>query len=129
MDVKVWKISSRVALAMYAGWAGQAGAQTSEVKEKPTLYTYVADWNIPREKWADMEKPYAGTQKMMDKAVADGTIVGYGSDVTRVHQGGGSRTTIGRRPCRWPACSMCWTSWRRRVIRRFGTGQCHQPFR
>ena len=74
---------------MSAGWAGQAGAQTSEVKEKPTLYTYVADWNIPREKWGDMEKSYAGTQKMLDKAVADGTIVGYGSDVTLVHQGDG----------------------------------------
>src|ERR1700734_3925880 len=77
------------AVAMSAVWAGQAGAQTLEIKEKPALYTYVADWNIPREKWADMDKSYAGTQKLMDKAVADGTIVGYGSDVTLVHQGDG----------------------------------------
>src|SRR3984885_8918297 len=90
MNGKVWKIvAAGCALAMSAGWAGQAGAQTSEVKEKPALYTYAADWNIPREKWGDMEKSYAGTQKMMDNAVADGTIVGYGSDVTLVHQGDG----------------------------------------
>ena len=90
MNGKVWKIvAAGCALATSAGWAGQAGAQTSEVKEKPALYTYVADWNIPREKWGDMEKSYAATQKMLDKAVADATIVGYGSDVTLVHQGDG----------------------------------------
>ncbi len=91
MNGKVWKGFAAVgALAMFAGWAGQAGAQTSEVKEKPALYTYVADWNIPREKWADMEKSYAPNQKILDKAIADGTIVGYGNDVTLVHQGDGT---------------------------------------
>jgi hypothetical protein len=90
MNGKLWKVFTGLgAVAMSAVWAGQAGAQTSEIKEKPALYTYVADWNIPREKWGDMEKSYAGTQKMLDKAVADGTIVGYGSDVTLVHQGDG----------------------------------------
>jgi hypothetical protein len=90
MNEKVWKGFAAVCvLALSAGWAGQAGAQMSEVKEKPALYTYVADWNIPREKWADMEKSNAPTQKLMDKAIADGTIVGYGNDVTLVHQGDG----------------------------------------
>jgi hypothetical protein len=90
MNGKLLKVFAGLgAVAMSAVWAGQAGAQTSEIKEKPALYTYVADWNIPREKWGDMEKSYAGTQKMLDKAVADGTIVGYGSDVTLVHQGDG----------------------------------------
>jgi hypothetical protein len=90
MNGKVWKgLASVAALVLSAVWAGQAGAQTSEVKEKPALYTYVADWNIPREKWADMEKSHASTQKLMDKAVADGTITGYGDDATLVHQGDG----------------------------------------
>ena len=90
MNGKVWKVVATVCtLAMFAVWAGQAGAQTSEVKEKAALYTYVADWNIPRAQWADMEKSYASSQKMLDKAIADGTIVGYGSDVTLVHQGDG----------------------------------------
>ncbi|MGB8537872.1 MAG: hypothetical protein WCD57_15735 [Acidobacteriaceae bacterium] len=91
MNGKVWKDFAAVgALALSAVWAGQAGAQTSDVKEKPALYTYVADWNIPREKWADMEKSYAPEQKILDKAIADGTIVGYGNDVTLVHQGDGT---------------------------------------
>ena len=91
MNGKMWKVVAAVcALAMSAGWAGQAGAQTSEVKEKPALYTYVADWNIPRAQWADMEKGYAPTQKILDKAIADGTVVGYGTDVTLVHQADGT---------------------------------------
>jgi hypothetical protein len=90
MNGKLWKVVAGLcALAMSAAWAGQAGAQTSEVKEKPALYTYVADWNIPREKWADMEKAYVPNQKILDKAIADGTIVGYGVDVTLVHQADG----------------------------------------
>jgi hypothetical protein len=90
MNEKVWKgFAAGCALALSVGWSGQAGAQTSEVKAKPTLYTYVADWNIPREKWADMEKSYAPTEKLLDKAIADGTIVGYGNDRTIVHQGDG----------------------------------------
>ena len=90
MNGKMWKVVATLcALAMSTVWAGQAGAQASDVKEKPALYTYVADWNIPRERWADMEKSYAPNQKMLDKAIADGTIVGYGNDVTLVHQGDG----------------------------------------
>jgi hypothetical protein len=90
MNGRMWKVVATVcALGMSTVWAGQAGAQTPDVKEKAALYTYVADWNIPREKWADMEKSYAPNQKMLDKAIADGTIVGYGNDVTLVHQGDG----------------------------------------
>jgi len=90
MNGKVWKDFTAVGtLALTAVWAGQAGAQTPEVKAKPALYTYVADWNIPRERWADMEKSYVPAQKILDKAIADGTIVGYGNDVTLVHQGDG----------------------------------------
>ncbi|MGC2401509.1 MAG: hypothetical protein WA510_17060 [Acidobacteriaceae bacterium] len=90
MNGKVWKDFATVgALALSAVCAGQAGAQTPEVKEKPALYTYVADWNIPREKWADMDKSLPPEQKLMDKAMADGTIVGHGTDVTLVHQGDG----------------------------------------
>jgi hypothetical protein len=36
-----------------------------------------------------MEKSYASTQSLMDKAIADGTIIGYGNDATVVHQGDG----------------------------------------
>jgi hypothetical protein len=63
-----------------------AQAQTSEVKEKPPMYSYVAFWDIPRAQWADMEKSEQADQKILDKAVASGTLVGYGDDVNLVHQ-------------------------------------------
>ena len=53
------------------------------------MYTYVAGWDIPRAQWADMEKATRLDQKILDKAIADGTIVGYGNDVTLVHQADG----------------------------------------
>jgi hypothetical protein len=61
-------------------------AQTAEVKEKPPLYTYVGDFAIPRARWSDMDKQTAADEKIMDKAVADGTIIAYGNDVNLVHQ-------------------------------------------
>jgi hypothetical protein len=88
MNENVWKVATTMC-ALAAFWTGQAGAQTSEVKEKPALYTYVADWNIPRAQWADMEKSSASSQKLLDKAIADGTIVGYGNDVALIHEGDG----------------------------------------
>ena len=63
-----------------------AFAQMSEVKEKPPMYTYVADWAVPRAQWNDMEKNAAANQPMMQKALASGAIVGYGSDADLIHQ-------------------------------------------
>ena len=67
-------------------WAAPAAAQTAEMKEKPRLYTYAANWVIPRSRWEDMEKASTGNQKILDAAVANGTILGYGDDTTVVHQ-------------------------------------------
>ncbi|MGC2766124.1 MAG: hypothetical protein WB607_11530 [Candidatus Acidiferrum sp.] len=66
-------------------WVVPAGAQMSEVKEKPRMYSYVAFWNIPRPQWAEMAKADAADQKILDKAIANGTIVGYGNDENLVH--------------------------------------------
>jgi hypothetical protein len=91
MNVKLLKVfAGTTGIALAAFWAGQAGAQTSEVKEKAPLYTYVANWNIPRAQWPDVEKASAANQKILDKAVSDGTIVGYGDDVTLIHQADGT---------------------------------------
>lgn len=67
-----------------------ASAQMSEVKEKPPMYSYVGNWAIPRAQWAEMEKSTAADQKILDKALASGALVGYGSDVTIVHQPDGT---------------------------------------
>ncbi|MGA8502625.1 MAG: hypothetical protein WB683_13820 [Candidatus Sulfotelmatobacter sp.] len=90
MNREVWKVFAGLcAIGMSAVCAGPAAAQMSEVKEKPPLYTYVASWTIPRAGWADMEKANASDQKLLDKGIADGTIVGYGNDVVAVHQSDG----------------------------------------
>jgi len=63
-----------------------ANAQTSEVKEKPPMYSYVANWTIPRAQWAEMEKASASDKAILDKAIANGSLVGYGDDINLVHQ-------------------------------------------
>jgi hypothetical protein len=76
-------------LAMVAASAVPACAQ-DEPKEKPPMYSYVGFWNIPRAQWADMEKNNAIDQKILDKALADGSIVAYGNDLNLVHTPDGS---------------------------------------
>jgi hypothetical protein len=61
------------------------GAQMAEVKEKPAMYSYVANWQVPRAHWADMEKSVSARSEVMSKALANGTIVGYGDDLNLVH--------------------------------------------
>ena len=65
--------------------AAPAAAQTAEVKEKPPMYSYLANWTLPRAQWAEMEKANANTEKVTANALAKGTLVGYGNDMTLVH--------------------------------------------
>jgi hypothetical protein len=73
-------------LCTLAAFAVCVAAQMQEVKEKPRMYTYVAFWTVPRTQWADQAKQTASEEKMMEKAIADGGIVGYGDDQTLIHQ-------------------------------------------
>jgi hypothetical protein len=61
-------------------------AQTTEVKEKPAMYSYVANWQVPRAHWAEFEKTNDDDKPILEKALADGTIVGYGNDENLIHQ-------------------------------------------
>jgi hypothetical protein len=54
------------------------------------MYSYLADWQIPRAQWGEMEKTGGDDKAIMDKALADGTIVGYGNDENLVHQPDGA---------------------------------------
>ena len=91
MNRKLWKVFAGVCsvVAMSAVWALPACAQIAEVKEKPPMYSYVAYWNIPRAQWADMAKAGAANQKILDKAIASGTLVGYGNDENLIHSADG----------------------------------------
>ncbi len=87
MNRKWWRIFAGLcAFAVSAAMAAPAMAQMSEVKEKPPMYSYVANWAIPRAQWGDVEKSFAADQKILDQALANGTIVGYGSDEALLHQ-------------------------------------------
>ena len=66
--------------------AAAASAQAAEVKEKPPMYSYLANWTLPRSQWAAMEKAAGNTEKVTSDALAKGTLVGYGSDMTVVHR-------------------------------------------
>src|SRR6202162_969832 len=87
MNMKVWRVFAGLGvLAMFGVSTLPAGAQMSDAKEKPPMYSYVSFWNIPRAQWAEMAKADAADQKMLEKAVANGTLVGYGNDTNLVHQ-------------------------------------------
>lgn len=87
MNKKLGRVFAGLALlVLWAIGSAPAHAQATEVKEKPPMYTYVGFWSIPRAQWADMEKQMTTNQKLMEKGLADGTLVAYGSDMNLIHQ-------------------------------------------
>ncbi len=66
------------------------GQAQSEVKPKPPMYSYIANWEVPREKFKDMEAQIGGEAALMKKQLAAGNLVGFGNDTTLVHQPGQS---------------------------------------
>lgn len=86
MSQSVWKVIAGVsALAALGAAATPTPAQTSEVKEKPAMYTYESSWVIPRAHWGEVDKQNASSNKILAPALADGTLLGYGDDETLVH--------------------------------------------
>jgi hypothetical protein len=49
------------------------------------MYAYIANWDIPRDHWADVQKSAAANTAILDKAMADGILIGYGADENLVH--------------------------------------------
>jgi hypothetical protein len=86
MNKMLWRFAGLCAMAMAALWAVPARAQIPEVKEKPPQYSYASFWTIPRAQWPEMAKADAADKVIMDKAIANGTIIGYGNEVNVVHQ-------------------------------------------
>jgi hypothetical protein len=84
MNKRLWSVFA--VASTLAVSAVCAPAQTSEVKEKPRMYTYVAFWTLPRTQWADEAKLVASEEKMMEKGLSDGQIVAYGNDQNLIHQ-------------------------------------------
>ena len=76
------------AFAFAALWSAGTLARAQEVKQKPPMFTYIANWEIPRAHWAEVAKTMDADKAILDKAVADGTLVGYGNDQNLVHTPG-----------------------------------------
>ncbi|MGI8961553.1 MAG: hypothetical protein ACR2IV_17685 [Bryobacteraceae bacterium] len=55
---------------------------------KPPVYTYISEWAVPRPQWTDMVKLDEQDRPLMDKLVADGTLIGYGAYANLIHQEG-----------------------------------------
>jgi hypothetical protein len=91
MTNKLGRALAVVCAVAFSAFCGiPVSAQMQEVKERPPMYTYVAFWTIPRQQWADEAKTVAAEQKLMEKGVSDGQLVGYGDDFTLVHTIDGS---------------------------------------
>ena len=88
MTSKIKMITGLCAVALTAMWSVGSWAQAQEVKQKPPMYTYIANWEIPRAHWTEMAKAADADKAVLDKAVADGTLVGYGNDENLVHTPG-----------------------------------------
>jgi len=70
-----------LAVALLATAAGSFSARAqggADEKEKPPVYTYVAQWQVARPDWPAFEKYDAAQKPVFEKLIADGTIVGYG---------------------------------------------------
>jgi len=86
MSTMLVRVVAGVCLAGALGLATTpASAQSSDVKEKPQIYSYVSNWVLPRSKWADMEKNNAASQKTIDAALANGTIFAAGDGEALIH--------------------------------------------
>ncbi len=56
---------------------------------KPPVYLYIAEWSVPRAQWGDMVKADEQDKPVLDKLIADGTLVGYGAYTNLLHREGG----------------------------------------
>jgi hypothetical protein len=85
-----WKsLAALCIVGLMAAMAAPALAQM-DANEKAPMYCYVGLWSIPRAQWADMVKANEADQAALQKAMAAGTLVGFGSDVNLVHQTDGA---------------------------------------
>lgn len=53
--------------------------------QNQTYYTFVSEWGVPRAQWTDFEKAWGQTASVMQKLVADGTLVAWGNASDIVH--------------------------------------------
>src|SRR5215475_15656618 len=89
MKMRVCLVSCQLVcgLALMLMSARPAHGQSSG-SAKPTVYTYVSEWAVPRAMWADYKKEDDTDIEAMKKAMAEGLIVSYGSFAVLNHREG-----------------------------------------
>src|SRR5258708_9752826 len=65
-------------------------ASAQMAAEKPVVYTFVMEWDVPRAMWGDYEKQMTTTGETLKKSVDDGTLIAYGMFAMVSHQEGAS---------------------------------------
>lgn len=70
------------------GLSGQKALAQTAPAEKPAVFTFVMEWDVPRAMWPEYEKQMATTGETLKKAVEDGTLIEYGMFATVAHQDG-----------------------------------------
>jgi hypothetical protein len=75
--------------AVFCLGLGAAAPARAQQQAQPKLYTYVAEWGVPRAQWGEMNKYMESLKPTFDKLVDDGTLTGYGYGAVEVHQPGG----------------------------------------
>jgi|SRR5271155_2419873 len=71
-----------VVCALALSWLA---APTPALAQDATHYTFVSFWAVPRAQWNDFEKAGADTAAILEKMVADGTVVSWGMGSSLVH--------------------------------------------
>jgi hypothetical protein len=83
-----WALAALFFIACALAPTAAQNPPSNQGASKPPLYTYVSEWAVPRAQWADMAKLDTQDRGMLDKFVADGTLLNYGQFANLVHQEG-----------------------------------------
>jgi hypothetical protein len=75
-------------LSIFVLVASAPSRAQSTGEEKQPSYTYLSEWAVPRAQWSEMAKLDELDRPLMDKLIADGTLIGYGSFSNLIHQEG-----------------------------------------
>jgi hypothetical protein len=75
-------------LSLIAFATGVPARAQTDSQGKPPVYTYIAEWAVPRAQWAEMVKLDEQDRSLMDKLLSDGTLTGYGAFTNLIHQEG-----------------------------------------
>lgn len=83
-----WILRIACLLLLCFSFVAAAPLQAQNTTAKPPVYTYVAQWAAPRAQWGDIAKLNEQDRAVLDKFVADGTLIGYGAYSNLIHQEG-----------------------------------------